>query len=117
MKVISTLLIKMSAKKVGEDEFGNSYYEKKAAKNARRPKRFVIYSGSVEATKVPADWHGWLHYTEDTPPPVGGYNKAEWQSEHLPNLTGTKHAHRPKGHVLSGGKRAASTGDYEAWTP
>ena len=117
MKVISTFLIKMTATKVGQDEFGNLYYEKKARPQARRPKRFVIYNGSVEATKVPADWHGWLHYTEDTPPPAGGYDKAEWQSDHLPNLTGTHYAHRPQGHVLKGGKRAASTGDYEAWTP
>ena len=117
MKVISTFLIKMTAVKVGQDEFGNVYYEQKARSNARRPKRFVVYNGSVEATKVPADWHGWLHYTEATPPPAGGYDKAEWQSEHLPNLTGTHFAHRPQGHVLKGGKRAASTGDYEAWTP
>ena len=85
----------MSAKQVGMDEFGNRYFEKKAAANARRPKRFVIYKGAVEASKVPADW----------------------QSEHLPNLTGTEFAHRPKGHMLKGGKRAPSTGDYEAWTP
>ena len=107
----------MSAKKIGQDEFGNHYYEKKARANARRPKRFVIYRGSVEASKVPADWHGWLHYTEQTPPPSGGYAKAEWQAGQLPNLTGTNYAHRPKGHVLKGGKRAPSTGDYEAWTP
>ena len=117
MKLISTMLIKMTAKQVGSDSFGNRYFEKKAKAHARRPKRFVIYNGAVEATKVPADWHGWLHYTEQTPPPEGGYNKAEWQTEHLPNLTGTKFAHRPKGHVLKGGKRAPSTGDYEAWTP
>ena len=117
MKLISTLLIKMSAKQVGTDEFGNHYYEKKQAKGARRPKRFVVYAGSVEATKVPADWHGWLHYTEATPPPEGGYRKADWQAEHLPNLTGTKFAHRPQGHILKGGKRAAATGDYEAWRP
>ncbi|MDP6219258.1 MAG: NADH:ubiquinone oxidoreductase subunit NDUFA12, partial [Alphaproteobacteria bacterium] len=35
----------------------------------------------------------------------------------LPNLTGTKFAHRPAGHVLKGGKRAAATGDYEPWSP
>ena len=39
--------------------------------------------------------------------------KAAWQTEHLPNLTGTKYAHKPKGHILKGGKRAAATGDYE----
>ncbi|MGC6529901.1 MAG: NADH:ubiquinone oxidoreductase subunit NDUFA12 [Candidatus Puniceispirillaceae bacterium] len=116
MKLISTFFIKLSAKRVGSDSFGNTYYEKQV-KHAPRPKRFVIYKGATEASKVPADWHGWLHYTEATPPPEGGYDKADWQSDHLPNLTGTKFAHRPKGHVLKGGKRAPSTGDYEAWTP
>ena len=117
MKFISKILIKMSAKQVGQDEFGNRYYEKPAKAGQRRGKRFVIYNGQVEASKVPADWHGWLHYTESTPPPQGGYQRADWQADHLPNLTGTKFAHRPQGHVLKGGKRAAATGDYEAWTP
>ena len=117
MKVISSFFIKMTAKQVGSDEFGNRYFEKKKIANARRPKRFVIYKGSVEASKVPADWHGWLHYTWSDVPPEGGYRKADWQTEHLPNLTGTDYAHCPKGHVLKGGNRAASTGDYEAWKP
>jgi NADH:ubiquinone oxidoreductase subunit len=77
----------------------------------------VIYKGSVEASKVPADWHGWLHYTEASPPPEEGFAKQSWQKPHLPNLTGTVHAYRPQGHALKGGKRAAATGDYEPWTP
>jgi len=41
----------------------------------------------------------------------------QWQQPHLPNLTGTKYAHRPEGHMLKGGKRAPATGDYEPWQP
>jgi NADH:ubiquinone oxidoreductase subunit len=77
----------------------------------------VRYNGMTEASKVPADWHGWLHHTEATPPPEGGYLRHDWQQEHQPNTTGTSHAHRPAGHLLKGGKRAAATGDYEPWTP
>ena len=33
---------------VGEDEFGNKYYE-----NKKRKKRWVIYKGEIEATKIP----------------------------------------------------------------
>jgi len=117
MKIISHSLIKLSSRYVGEDQFGNRYYEKKRVGPNGRHKRFVIYNGVVEASKVPSDWHGWMHYTEQTPPPAGGYEKAAWQTEHLPNLTGTKYAHKPKGHILKGGKRAAATGDYEAWRP
>ena len=35
----------------------------------------------------------------------------------VPNLTGTKAAYRPPGHILKGGQRDKATGDYEAWTP
>ena len=66
---------------------------------------------------MPADWHGWLHHTEESPPPAEGYARHTWQQDHMPNTTGTKHAHRPAGHLLKGGKRAAATGDYEPWTP
>ena len=33
-----------------------------------RKRRWVIYNGYAEASKVPPDWHGWLHYTFDEPP-------------------------------------------------
>ena len=117
MNFISKFMIKSSSHLVGSDAFDNHYYEAKSAMKNGKPRRYVIYNGSVEASKVPADWHGWLHYTDDTPPPAGGYPAHDWQQDHIPNLTGTDYAHRPKGHVLKGGKRAKATGDYEPWTP
>lgn len=118
MNIISRVLISISSRQVGSDAHGNRYFEHRKAKNRiGQPKRFVIYEGQVEASKVPADWHGWLHHTEDTPPPSGGYARQDWQKDHLPNLTGTIYAHRPSGHLLAGGKRKAATGDYEAWKP
>ena len=107
----------MSAQLVGRDEFSNSYYLSRRRRGNGRQRRYVVYQGSVEASKVPSDWHGWLHYTEDTPPPAQGHAKQNWQKQHLPNLTGTRHAYRPAGHALKGGKRAPATGDYEPWTP
>ena len=117
MHIISRVLIACTSKFKGEDEFGNKYYEKTKRKNQLRSKRFVLFKGAVEASKVPADWHGWLHHTQDDTPPEGGYQKHEWQEAHLPNLTGTKFAYRPKGHLLKGGRRAKASGDYEPWTP
>ena len=117
MTFLSKIFIKMSAHHVGSDAFGNRYYESRRQRANGRPRRYVVYKGEVEASKVPSDWHGWLHYTEMTPPPEKGYKKQSWQKQHLPNLTGTAHAYRPKGHALKGGKRAAATGDYEPWTP
>ena len=40
-----------------------------------------------------------------------------WEKDHLPNMTGTLAAWRPKGSILREGERPAATGDYEAWTP
>lgn len=117
MNIVSRILILMSSRHIGTDAHGNRYYESRKTNRVGTHKRFVVYEGQVEASKVPADWHGWLHYTEDTPPPEGGYARKPWQKDHLPNLTGTVHAHRPSGHLMAGGKRKAATGDYEAWKP
>ena len=117
MHLISKLMIRLTAQKVGRDEFGNQYFETRKARRGQRKRRYVLYKGHVEASKVPPDWHGWLHYTEQQPPPETGYAAHDWQQEHLPNLTGTKYAYRPAGHVLEGGRRKKATGDYEAWTP
>src|SRR3546814_3251531 len=72
----------------------------------------LAYNGLAEASKVPPEWHGWLHHLTDTPPEATAPRYA-WQKEHMPNLTGTRYAYRPPGHVLQGGKRERATGDYE----
>ena len=40
-----------------------------------------------------------------------------WQKPAIPNMTGTALAYRPPGALEKGGRRAAATGDYEAWSP
>lgn len=102
---------------VGTDQFGNRYFQDRKTVAGRRRRRWVIYDGEPEASRVPPDWHGWLHYTVDTPPPENGLPRRTWQKDHLPNLTGTTDAYRPPGHVMAGGRRDKATGDYEAWTP
>jgi len=102
---------------VGADQFGNRYFQDKKQAAGQRRKRWVIYDGAAEASRVPPDWHGWLHYTVDTPPPPDGAARRPWQKDHLPNLTGTAEAYLPPGHVLAGGRRDKATGDYEPWTP
>jgi len=108
---------------VGRDKFGNRYYKsrsKKAGKHIGKPgteRRWVIYKGLKEPSKVPARWHGWLHYTTDDNPEENARTAYEWEKEHMPNLTGTDAAYRPSGHVSQGGKRAKATGDYQAWQP
>lgn len=97
---------------VGEDELGNRYYKERAGH-----RRWVIYNGLSEASSVTPDWHGWLHYTHDTPPVDENYTPRPWQKPHRPNMTGTAQAYRPKGSTLAQGKRPKVTGDYNAWSP
>ena len=104
---------------VGTDEFGNRYFEARDAKDSydNRKRRWVIYDGYAEASKVPPDWHGWLRYTFDEPPTVSPLPRRSWEKGHLPNLTGTIHAWRPKGSISGKGVRDQATGDYLPWTP
>jgi len=109
---------------VGTDQFGNRYYRERSPRRLRpgggvlsRERRWVIYKGAAEASAVPPEWNGWLHHTFDELPVDGGKSRYAWQKPHVPNLTGTQLAYRPKGSVLRGGHRARTTGDYEPWQP
>ena len=102
---------------VGKDEFGNRYFRERRVKPGRRDRRWVLYRGEAEASKVPALWHAWLHRTMDETPATSHVHLPSWQKEHEPNRTGSPRASRPPGHVLSRGQRAPATGDYEPWQP
>lgn len=115
MSFLLRLTSPLKGHKIGTDRFGNTYYEARRAYRDGRPKRWVLYAGRSEPTTVPPEWWGWLHHT--TAAPLPEQKRYPWQKEHLPNLTGTAHAYRPKGHDYAGGQRRATTGDYEAWTP
>ncbi len=102
---------------VGTDSFGNRYFHERTTPKGVRQRRWVMYVGEPEASKVPPDWHGWLHHTDDAPISADSAFRQPWQKPHEPNLTGTNQAYFPRGHVLTGGKRPHATGDYQAWTP
>ncbi len=103
---------------IGEDSFGNRYFTAKARKGYRRERRWVMYNGVAEATKIPPEWHGWMHHQTDTIPANDTQSfRRKWQKPHSVNMTGTTQAYRPKGHLLKGGQRNKTTGDYEAWDP
>jgi NADH:ubiquinone oxidoreductase subunit len=52
---------------VGTDEFGNRYYRARKDKLQGRERRWVLYRGKPEASRVPPEWHAWLHHTTDQP--------------------------------------------------
>jgi NADH:ubiquinone oxidoreductase subunit len=106
------------AQQVGEDEFGNRYFEEKGNTGPDGNKRrWVLYKGYADASRVPSDWHGWLHHTFDEPPTEAPLKRQAWEKDHHPNLTGTVHAYRPTGSLASPEKRQSTAGDYEAWSP
>ena len=97
-------------KKVGEDELGNIYYT-----NADESRRWVIFNGEVEGSRVSPEWHGWLHHTWDELPSDETVPNKPWEKPHLPNLTGTAQAYAPKGSIRKPDPSPRS--DYEAWSP
>ncbi len=96
--------------KVGEDAQGNTFYETRDGK-----RRWVMYNGEAEASRIDPDWHGWLHHTFREPPTDRPLAKKTWEKPHQENLTGTAMAYAPAGSI----RRAdpAPRSDYEAWAP
>ncbi len=102
---------------VGTDEFGNRYYRARKDTLHGHEKRWVLFKGKPEASRVPPEWHAWLHHTTDAPLSEKAAESKPWQKAHQPNSTGSAEAYLPQGHAYKGGQRAAATGDYEPWTP
>ena len=103
---------------IGGDEFGNRYYEQRSGVGPiGRPRRWVIYKDLSEPTLVPPEWHGWLHYTFDTPPTEERYRPRPWEKAPRMNMTGTPEAYRPSGSILGSAERPKATGDYKPWRP
>ena len=102
--------------KVGEDALGNTYYEG-GRDTMGLPRRWVIYQGANDASRVPPDWFAWLHRQLDDVPDRALPAQRSWEKPAVPNMTGTALAYRPQGALEKGGNRASATGDYEAWSP
>lgn len=95
---------------VGEDGEGNRFYQTRDGK-----RRWVIFNGSPEATRINPDWHGWLHNTFDAPPTEVPLLHKTWEEPHHANLTGTAMAYAPAGSIRA--KHPVARSDYEAWQP
>ncbi|SLN43377.1 NADH dehydrogenase [Roseivivax jejudonensis] len=108
---LNTLLYtRRHGQKVGEDAQGNTFYQTKDGK-----RRWVIYNGEAEASRVDPDWHGWLHHTWKEPPTERPLTHRAWEKPHVENLTGTALAYAPAGSIRR--EKPAERADYEAWSP
>lgn len=104
------LFTKRRGKQVGEDAEGNLFYQ-----TADGKRRWVIYSGEPEASRVSPEWHGWLHFTWNEPPTEVPLLHKPWEKPHVANLTGTPLAYAPEGSIRR--EHPLERRDYEAWQP
>ena len=115
-QTISTMFYtRFFGQNVGHDEFGNEYYISKT--KAAKKKRWVIYNGYADSSKVPARWHTWLHGVVDEIPTEQKRSDKKWMRSHLPNLTGSDSAYRPSGSLSKKRDNEEQKGNYESWTP
>ena len=96
--------------RVGEDTQGNIFYQTRD-----RKRRWVIFNGEAEASRVDPNWHGWLHHTFKEPPTESPLPKKAWEKPHHENLTGTALAYAPAGSLRR--PVPEERRDYEAWSP
>lgn len=104
------LLTWRTGTRVGEDGQGNIYYT-----SADGSRRWVIYNGEAEASRIAPDWHAWLHWLTTEPPSDAPLPRKPWEKPHIANLTGTDAAYVPPGSIRH--TKPAPRRDYEAWSP
>ena len=90
----------------GKDEFGNKYY------TSSKGKRWVIYEGTVEPSKIPSEWYLWMHFLTNKKP-SDDLKKYQWQKKHEENLTGTAKAYKPEGSLTA--DRKSNMKKYETY--
>ena len=91
---------------IGEDQFGNKYYSNSSGK------RWVIYKNNIESSKIPPEWHLWIHHLT-LKKPSDKINNFSWQKNYEENLTGTKRAYKPEGSLAMDQKKNMKK--YETW--
>ena len=92
---------------VGKDQFGNKYYKNK------KDKRWVIYNGEINASKITSEWYSWIHNISNKIPTEGEQKRFSWQKPHKDNKTGTQDSFKPN--KIS--KDAKKFKKYESWKP
>jgi NADH:ubiquinone oxidoreductase subunit len=75
------LYTKIFGRYIGQDRFNNRYYTTKT----NPKKRWVLYNGVYDPSKISVEWYGWLHFLNDTP-------LSSTLHTWVPNTTGTQFA-------------------------
>jgi NADH:ubiquinone oxidoreductase subunit len=111
------LLTWVSGEWIGEDSLGNRYFQEKLlfGKFNRPLRRWVLYKGIPDASKIPSEWFGWIHFTHERP--LVNRTKHSWEKPHEENMTGTPYAYSPTDQFSNQGVAKTVTKRYEPWQP
>ena len=60
MDIGTRLFTWLNGEAVGTDRYGNRYFQDRKDRPGRRRRRWVMYAGTPDASKVPPEWHAWL---------------------------------------------------------
>lgn len=99
------LYTKLFGQYIDTDAFGNSYYQ---TIKTQKIKRWVIYNGICDPSKIPADWRAWLSFMQNLPPKK---NQNNW----TPNTTGTNFAQNQITSIENTPQTALNY--YDSWSP
>eukprot|EP01119_Soliformovum_irregulare_P002112 TRINITY_DN121_c0_g3_i1.p1 TRINITY_DN121_c0_g3~~TRINITY_DN121_c0_g3_i1.p1 ORF type:complete len:164 (-),score=36.45 TRINITY_DN121_c0_g3_i1:45-536(-) len=101
-------------RQVGEDVYGNRYYENRNVTDGRQ--RFVEFAkeNDAEATQIPPEWHSWLHRSGDLPGERLKQEEPIFHLEHKQNLTGTARRYTPHRYILN---PSFVKGEKHIWNP
>ncbi|KAG6579672.1 putative NADH dehydrogenase [ubiquinone] 1 alpha subcomplex subunit 12, partial [Cucurbita argyrosperma subsp. sororia] len=89
--LLQTKIHNIGATLVGVDKFGNKYYQKLDEQTQYGRHRWVEYAekGRYNASQVPPEWHGWLHYiTDHTGDELLMLKPSRYGIEHKENFSG-----------------------------
>ncbi|CAN4089395.1 unnamed protein product [Withania somnifera] len=117
--LLQTKIHNIGATLVGVDKFGNKYYEKLGDTQSGRH-RWVEYAQKdrYNASQVPPEWHGWLHYiTDHTGDELLLLKPQRYGLDHKENFSGEgdEYIYHSKGHTLNPGQRDWTR--YQTWQP
>ena len=93
---------------VAEDQYKNRYYS-----NKNDSRRWVVYYGEIDASKVTPEWNNWLRFTSTEKP--GNVAQCDWQIEHKQNQTGTSNSYSPQ--TIFDKTNLKKKIDYDKWSP
>ena len=100
MKFLVKIYLYFCGVKVGEDEYGNQFFELKRTDYLGRKKRYCLYNGIPEASKISPEWHPFMHYQIEAKDVKTTFKQYKWQKSAVPDATLSQKKYLPRHHFL-----------------